>query len=138
MGLQGKVLLLKQETAVPGTYVTIASQKVTGITIDNSVVEDNHKDIANGWSNVFPSGTIKTMGLNVTGTFGGDGDTTEEFEALALSADPSGNFQLEDGENKITGVFMITNYSRSGQFEGFQDYSATLVNVGAVTKAVLP
>lgn len=135
--IQGKQLVWYiGDGAGSETFAKIGATTSDGFSISNSVIERNTKD-SSGWTEVFPSGTLKTMSGTISGEWN-DSAAQQRLKAVAESLDPKANFWAYDGAgNKYVAEFQIENYELTGETEGFVTFSCSLRNNGTVTKTTV-
>lgn len=123
---KGRSFLLKQGTAAGGT--TLAGMRTTGLTINNEQVDITNKDSA-GWRTLLEAAGTQSMDISVEGVFTNAAvEHTVRGYALANSINA---FALVFGDaDYIEGTWAISNYQRSGAFNGEETYSMTLQSSG--------
>lgn len=111
---------------------TIGGGRTVGITVNGSPVNVEDQGDS-GWAS-FLSGVMtgKTVELTIDGY-----EEDQVLQAIALGAD-SGKFMSDitftfPGGTIISGDFVMTAYSESGQFEDGQTFTATFSSDGAPT-----
>lgn len=135
--IQGKAIVWYiGDGGSPETFSKIGATTSDGFTIANSVVERNTKD-SSGWTEVFPSGTLKTFSGTISGEWN-DTAPQQRLKAIAESLDPEVNMWAYDGAgNKYVASFMIESWELTGEAEGFGQFSCSLRNNGTVTKTTV-
>jgi TP901-1 family phage major tail protein len=123
---KGRNFLLKQGTAAGGT--TLAGMRTTGLTVNNEQVDITNKD-SGGWRTLLEAAGTQSMDITVEGVFTNAAvEHTVRGYAVANSINA---FALVFGDGDyIEGNFAISNYQRSGAFNGEETYSLTLQSSG--------
>ena len=129
---KGSLLLLKADTAggSPQSYATIAGLRTTTWTINGEDVDVTTKD-DDGWRRRLAGAGVRSLSITAAGVFQ---DSAAEEVVRGWAFDQSINwFQitLENGD-RIEGRFQLSNYERSGEFSGAEQYSLTLNSHGQV------
>ena len=129
---KGSLLLLKADTAggSPQSYATLAGLRTTTWTINGEDVDVTTKD-DDGWRRRLAGAGVRSLSISAAGVFQ---DSAAEEVVRGWAFDQSINwFQitLENGD-RIEGQFQLSNYERSGEFSGAEQYSLTLNSHGQV------
>ncbi len=121
----GRSFLLKRGST------TVAGCKTTQMTFNNSPVDITTKDNA-PWRTLLDNGGVRSMSISMDGIF------TDSAVEESVRADAMGNtintYNLVlPNADTISGSFEITNYQRSGNFDGAETYSFTMESSGTIT-----
>lgn len=121
----GRTLLLKKGTT------TIAGCRTTQMTFNNSPVDITTKDNA-PWRTLLDNGGIRSATVSMEGVFT-DSAVEESVRSDAMS-NTIGTYNLVfPNADTLSGSFMISNYQRSGNYDGAETYSFTLESSGTLT-----
>ncbi len=129
---KGSLLLLKADTAggSPQSYTTLAGLRTTTWTINGEDVDVTTKD-DDGWRRRLAGAGVRSLTISAAGVFQ---DSAAEDTVRGWAFDQSINWYqitLENGD-RIEGQFQLSNYERSGEFSGAEQYSLTLNSHGQV------
>ena len=117
-----------------GSYTKIAKATVHRLTISNSEVEVSHKD-SGGFRDLFPQGSIKSLGITMSGLFDGTAAQLRLRAVAESTTDTSANFRFVDGNGEeLQGRFQVSSFEFGGETEGFASYDATLASTGVITR----
>jgi predicted secreted protein len=121
----GKDLLLKYG----GT--TLGGLRATEYTITNEEIEvTNHG--SNQYKEVLDGAGIRSMTVSGSGIHDGDAATLDAVEDLCI-AGTLGTFTVVDPDRTYSASFKVTEFGRSGEYNGAQEYSISLQSSGTVT-----
>lgn len=137
--IQGKMIFVYIGDGATPTenFSKIGATTSDGFSISNSITERNTKD-SSGWTEVFPSGTLKTMTISISGEWN-DTSAQQLLRNAAESTDPQANFKITDGAGDVyEGEFQIENFDVTGETEGFGQFTCSLRNNGTVTRTTAP
>ncbi len=131
----GKNLLLKIESATPGTYTTIAGQRSTSFSINNEQIDVTDKDDSR-WRKLLAGG-VRSMSLSSSGLL-----QSASAHGALVTASTDGtidNYQIifADGLT-FSGPFQISSFEGSGEYTDAQQYSITLESAGDITTDITP
>lgn len=131
----GKDLLIKKETATPGTYATIAGQRSTSFSINQEQIDVTDKDDSR-WRKLLEGG-VRSMSLSTSGLL----QSAAAHGALvtAAAAGTIANYQIVYADGlTFTGAFQIASLEGSGEYTDSQQFSLTLESAGDITVDVVP
>lgn len=137
--IQGKAIFVYIGDGATPTenFTKIGATTSDGFTISNSVTERNTKD-SSGWTEVFPSGTLKTMNITISGEWN-DTSAQQLLRDVAESTNPEANFKITDGAgDAYAGAFQVENFELTGETEGFGQFSCSLRNNGVIARETAP
>ncbi len=128
---KGKLLLLKADTGTGGSpqvYTTIAGLRSNTWTINGEDVDVTTKD-DNGWQQKLSGAGVRSLAISVNGVFQ-DSAVEETVRGWAF-AQTIDWYQITF-ENSDTLEFQaqISNYERTGDHDGAENYSFTLNSHG--------
>lgn len=127
---KGKLVLLKADMAggSPQSYTTIAGLRTTTWTINGEDVDVTTKD-DNGWQQRLSGAGVRSLSVSADGVFQ---DTTVEETVRQWAFDQTINWFLLTFENgdSLECQFQISNYERTGDHDGAENYSLTLNSHG--------
>lgn len=114
-------------------FTTIDALRGTGLTINGGMVDVTSKSSPNNWRELLGGGAVKSLTISADGVW----ESTVEQETLRARAIDGAlrNYQLTDGEDTITGPFVVTNFQLNGPHGAEQTYSVTLESAGEPTVA---
>lgn len=127
----GKDLLLKVDTG-GGSYSTLGGLRAKEYSFSNEEIDvTNHG--SNQYKEVLDAAGIKSMSISGSGVH--DGSTTINTVEDALLSGTLTNFQIVDDDSGRTyqAAFKVTEFSRSGEYNGAQEYSLSIVSSGTIT-----
>lgn len=133
MGKAGKDFLLKVNTEA-STYVTLGGLRSAEFELTREAIDvTNHGSNQNKES--LSGAGIKSMSLSGSGVFE-DGATYDVVEDAYFDQTHL-NFQIVDADSGKTyqGAFAVTSLSRTGAFDGAQEFSISLESSGAITRS---
>lgn len=108
----------------------IAGVRQKSLTINNSTIPFTDDD-SDGWQELSTAVGERNVELSVSGVY--DDDAVLD---AALANDISETLTLTNSAGRsISGTFMITNYSESGENDGEVTFEATFTSSGEITKA---
>ena len=135
---KGKLVLLKADTAggSPQAYTTIAGLRTTTWTINGEDVDVTTKD-DDGWQQRLSGAGVRSVSISADGVF--QDSTIEETVRGWVFNQTINWFQLtfENGDS-LECQFQISNYQRSGNHDGAEQYSMTLNSHGAPNYVAAP
>lgn len=110
---------------------TVAGCRTTSMTFNNSPVDITTKDNA-PWRTLLDNGGIRSASISMEGVFT-DSASEESVRSDAMTnAQATYNLVLPNADT-LGGSWMITNYQRSGNYDGAETYSFTLESTGTLT-----
>jgi TP901-1 family phage major tail protein len=129
---KGKDLLLKVETAVPGTYVTVAGLRSRSISINAESVDSTHSESAGRWRELLEGAGVKSARVSGSGIFK---DTASDAAVRQYCFDGAIKvWQLIIPDfGSMTGLFQITSIEFSGRHDGEVAFDLTLESAGELT-----
>ena len=126
---KGLSMLLRLGTVASPT--TIAGLQVTGLTINNEMVDVTTKS-SNGWRALLQQAGVQSLTLTANGTAESDAG----FETLQGYAQVNSintlNMIYGDGDT-IEGLFQITKFDISGAYNKAQQFTITIESAGQPT-----
>lgn len=127
---KGKLLLLKADTAAgsPQSFTTIAGLRSNSWTINGEDVDVTTKD-DNGWQQKLSGAGVRSLAVSVSGVFQ---DSAIEETVRGWAFDQTINFYQITFENadRLEFEAQISNYERTGDHDGAENYSFTLNSHG--------
>jgi TP901-1 family phage major tail protein len=119
-------MLIKLGSALTGT--PLGGLRDTTFSMNNQVIDVSTKD-TDGWREVLEDGNVKFFTISGNGIFKDSvSDETIRGYVFANSLNTF-TFVFPNGDT-IEGTFQITQYERSGSYEGAETYSITLESSG--------
>jgi TP901-1 family phage major tail protein len=131
---KGKLVLLKVDTTggvPPLSFTTIAGLRTNTWTVNGEDVDVTTKD-DDGWQQRLSGAGVRSISISATGIFQ---DSAIEETVRQWAFDQTINwFQItfESGDT-LECQFQISNYERTGDFDGAEQYSLTLNSHGTPT-----
>lgn len=126
---KGISFLLKQGTAAAGT--TLAGMRATSLTVNNETVDVTNKDSA-GARTLLAAAGVQSLTVNASGVFT-DAAVEETVRGYAFARSINAFGLVFENADKIDASWYISNYERSGEYNGEETYSITLESSGAIT-----
>ncbi len=127
---KGKLVLLKADLAAgsPQSYTTIAGLRTTTWTVNGEDVDVTTKD-DDGWQQRLSGAGVRSISISANGIFQ---DSVVEETVRGWSFDQTINWFLITFENGDTleCQFQISNYERTGDHDGAENYSLSLNSHG--------
>ena len=127
---KGKLVLLKADLAggSPQSYTTIAGLKTTTWTVNGEDVDVTTKD-DDGWQQRLSGAGVRSISISANGIFQ---DSAVEETVRQWAFDQTINWFLITFENGDTleCQFQISNYERTGDHDGAENYSLSLNSHG--------
>ncbi len=136
MSAQKGALMLLREGLAAGSPTTVAGSRSTSIRHNREMVEITNKDSAQRRELLAAAGT-KSQQIQISGIYfdGSSQDTIQGF----VDADTLNDFSMIFGNGDIyEGSFQITEYERTGEYNGEETFSMTLESSGQTTYAPSP
>ncbi len=135
MAEKGALMLLR-EGLNGGTPVTIAGARTTSVRINNEMVEITNKDSAQKRELLEAAGT-QSKQFQIAGVYIDSAiqDTVQGY----VEADSINDFSMIFANGDIIeGMFQITEYERTGEYNGEETFSMTLESAAAITYTPSP
>ena len=130
----GKLLLLQLDTTGSGNYVTIGGLKTKEYSLSNEEIDvTNHG--SSEWKTCLSGAGLKRMEVSGSGVHNGDASTLNALEDAVLDGTLK-TMKVTDTDTSgrsYVASFKITEFSRTAEFNGAQEYSLSMVSSGAVT-----
>lgn len=129
----GKDLLLKIDTDGAENYQTLGGLTTKSMTLNNGEIDvTNHS--SNQWRTLLDQKGIRAMDLSGSGVHNGDGSTLNTAEDACINGTLT-RFQIvdDDAGRTYTAYFKVTSFERSGEHNGPQNYSLSMLSSGDVT-----
>ncbi len=127
---KGKLVLLKADLAggSPQSYTTIAGLRTTTWTVNGEDVDVTTKD-DDGWQQRLSGAGVRSISISANGIFQ---DSAVEETVRVWAFDQTINWYLITFENADTleCQFQISNYERTGDHDGAENYSLSLNSHG--------
>ena len=129
----GTNFLLKHPNSA-GT--TIAAMRATSYSINNEVIDVTTKDSSLMWGELLGGEGVHNVTITASGLASTDA-ITGTILTNAMTRLSTG-FYLTDGSTQfaITGLFMITEYTRDGEYNDAQTFSMTLRSNGVINTTI--
>lgn len=126
---RGRLMLIKLGSAASGTQ--LGGLRDTTFSMNNQVIDVSTKD-TDGWRSLLEDGSLKFFTISGNGIFQ-DSATDETMRGYVFANSLNTfTFVFPNGDI-IEGTFQITQYERSGSYEGAETYSITLESSGIPT-----
>ena len=132
----GSLVLLKIETATPGTFEAVLSAKSNNFTINNSTVDVSTKADGN-WGALLSGGGTKELTVSLEGIFF-DTEYDNQVRALGFSGEEHKYQMVTSNGDKFEGLFVITSMTVTGARAEAETYSVSLRNSGVITFTPAP
>ena len=130
-GYKGRSFLLKLgDAASPETFTAIGGIQTKSLSINNNPVDVS--DDSAGYQKMLPDGGIQSMEVSGSGII----KTNTEMAALvaAAVARTEKNYQLVSGfGDTFEGTFVISSFQRTGNHDGAETFSITVMSSGSIT-----
>jgi TP901-1 family phage major tail protein len=127
----GREVLIKIESAVNGTFNTIAGMKSKSISFNGSTVDVTDSDSTDRWRELLGGAGIRTAQITGSGVFK-DSTTEGDVRALFFGAEID-NFQfIIPSFGTFAGLFQVTSLEYAGEHNGEATYSMTFESAGAI------
>jgi len=130
----GKMLLLQLDVG-GGSYSTIGGLKTKEYSFSNEEIDvTNHG--SNEWKTILDGAGTKQMEVSGSGVHNGDSSTLDALEDAVLDGTlVTLKVYDSDSGRSYSGSFKVTEFSRTGSFDGAQEYSLSAKSSGEVTVA---
>lgn len=132
----GSLVLLKIETATPGTFEAVLSAKSNNWTINNSTVDVSTK-VDGQWGALLSGGGTKELTVSLEGIFL-DTAYDKDVRALGYSGEEHKYQMVMSNGDKLEGLFVITSMTVTGARGEAETYSVSLRNSGVITFTPAP
>jgi len=115
----------------PETFTTIGGLRTSAMTLSNHTMDASNVQLGQ-WKQLQSNSGIMSMSISGGGMF--TDSAAEEMVCGYAFAQSVNNYQLifANGD-MVSGPFMITAYSRSGDFQDEEIYTLTLESAGNIT-----
>ncbi len=127
---KGKLVLLKADLAAgsPQSYTTIAGLRANTWTVNGEDVDVTTKD-DDGWQQRLSGAGVRSITISGSGVFQ---DSAVEETVRGWAFDQTINWYLITFENgdSLECQFQLSNYERTGDHDGAENYSFTLNSHG--------
>lgn len=131
----GKDLLIQRFRQSTNAYVTIASMRSTGVSINNEEVDVTDKGSAQ-WKQLLQCG-VRSMALTAAGMFT-DSSTHDELMTDATNG-AIHDFKIISGRgDTFVGPFLVASLERTGEYNGAEQFSLSLSSAGAIEYTPAP
>lgn len=134
-GYLGRNLLVKIETSTPGTFITVAGMRSTGISLNNTMIDVTTKD--DGLWRKQIAGGIRSAEISGAGVFRNDASHKRMMVLFETAVPFAAQVVTQDGD-LWAGSFALTKLERAGEFDKEETYNITLESCGAVTFTEAP
>lgn len=126
----GRTLLIRD--GLLATSPVIAAMRTTGFRIDGQTIEVTDKDSPSAHRELLGGAGISSMSITAGGLLTGSAQSqTLVTRTLTRSTD---SYRLEfDNGDTITGLFQLTRFEATGDYNREQTYSLTLESAGELT-----
>jgi TP901-1 family phage major tail protein len=127
---KGRDLLLKiGDGGAPESFTTIGAARAAGMTLDNKPADATTMDGA-GVQALNGAAGVQSMRVTLEGLF--KDSAAEEILRAAAFSRASVNYELVfPNGDKYAAAFVIESYTRTGEHDGLEAFSATLLRDGA-------
>lgn len=125
----GRLMLIKVGSAASGTL--LGGLKTTSFKMNNQPLDISTKDTL-GWRELLESGSLKYVSIGGSGIFK-DSASDETIRAAVFSGSISTFTLVFPNGDTIEGQFLVTNYERTGGYEGPEEYTLSLESSGIPT-----
>lgn len=113
-------------------FTTVAKSSSDSITINNSIVEVNHKD-SGVFRDIAAGGSITSITVSSSFIFTDQADV-DRLKTVSMAADKSINARLVDGAgDEFDGTWFLASFEITGEVEGNANASVTLESNGTIT-----
>ena len=130
-------LIQIEDPGTPGTFLTIASLRSTGMSINNEQVDVTDKG-SMPWRELAECG-VRTMSLTGAGVFTDDETHDLMMQNSVTDGETIKLMKLVSGRGDFfTGLFQIATMDRSGEFNGAEEYSMSFESAAVVTYQAAP
>jgi TP901-1 family phage major tail protein len=115
-------------------FTAVGGLRRTSFTMNNKVIESSN--LGSGkWRKLISGAGIESAALSGSGYFT-DSAAEEALRGHAFAA-TANNYELHFGNgDKLSGAFLVSRYSRVGDFGSQEDFAIDLESAGVVTFAV--
>ena len=122
---KGRDFILKiGDGGAPETFTALGAARTNRMTVNNNPVDATTMADA-GVQTLMGDAGVQTMEISIEGLFK-DSGAEETLRDVAFNGQ-SQNYELDfPGGGKITGSFVIRDYSRGGTYDGLETFSAVL------------
>jgi TP901-1 family phage major tail protein len=132
----GRLLMIKRETATPGTYEYCAGIRARSFEINNNMVDSTVADIADLAGIVQEAVVYGIQSMNFSGAGLFDNVTVGKAVATDAINQVAKNYQvIVPGLGTFTAEFKLESFKLSGDTEGEMEFDTTFRKSGAVTFA---
>lgn len=127
----GKDVLLKVESATPGTFTTVAALRTKSVTINSEMIDTTNSDSSGMFREMLDAAGIRS--LTVSGSGVSKDATSEDYLVTAALAGTLKNWEVHvPSRNKFAGLFKITSFAYTGEYNGALMFDMTIESAGAI------
>ena len=122
----GRLMLIKVGTAATGTL--LGGLKTTSFKMNNQPLDISTKDTL-GWRELLEDGSLKSVSIGGSGIFK-DSTSDETIRSYVFNGSLNTFTLVFPNGDTIEGTFLVTNYERTGGYEGPEEYTLSLESSG--------
>lgn len=109
----------------------IAAMRSTSFTVNGETVDVTTKDSA-GMRELLAAAGVASLSISASGILSANAQATDFVAAVVARSLATYELTFDNGD-KISGLFQVTSFQASGDYNGEQTYSASLESSGALT-----
>ena len=131
----GQDVLIKLEDGVtPGNFISVAGMRAKSIALNAGLVDATHAGSAGGWRELLAGAGVKSIRVTGSGVFR-DETSDARMRNIFMSRDAVNWKLCVPDFAEMTGPFLISQLTYSGDFDGEAVFSMTLESAGEVSVA---
>ena len=129
---KGSDVLIKIESATPGTFVTVGGMRSKSISLNSETVDVTDSDSSNKWRELLADAGIKSATITGSGVFKDSASEEDVRSSFFTQAFNEFVFIIPDF-GTIDGPFQVSAIDYSGEHNGEATFSMTFESAGELT-----
>jgi TP901-1 family phage major tail protein len=132
----GNLVLIKVGNGAMPTeaFTTIGGLRTSKMTLDHKEMESTNRE-SGLWTQLLSGAGLHSLTIEGSGLFTNSA-AEETLRGYAFAASVNNYKFIFANGNNVTGAFMVTSYTRSGNYDEPETFEVMLVSAGALTFAV--
>lgn len=129
----GQDVLIKLEDGVtPGNFISVAGIRANSIALNAGLVDATHAGSTGGWRELLSGAGVKSIRVTGSGVFRDEASDTRMRDVF-MSRDAVNWKLCVPDFAEMTGPFLISQLTYSGEFDGEALFTVTLESAGEVS-----
>lgn len=129
---KGSLVLIKVGSGgEPEVFTTIGGLRTSRMLLNNQSIDTSNRD-SGIWRQLLSNAGIRSISIGGTGIFT-DATSEETLRGYAFAGTVNNYQFIFANGDYISGAFQVTNYERSGNYDGEEIYAITIESAGNIT-----